>query len=147
MLMQNNNKMESASESWHFSVINKKGLITYALVVLIGILYALEIKFIGYSIPCAFYLITGYKCPGCGITRLIIALLHLDFKGAFYSNPFIFITLPLLIYFLIKNMIINCGIIKGRFTKIENGILYVYVFLLIIFGILRNVFEKNGFLL
>lgn len=37
--------------------------------------------------PCLFHQITGYYCPGCGITRAIIALLHGDFAASFWYHP------------------------------------------------------------
>ena len=39
-----------------------------------------------YSIPCVFNLITGYYCPGCGITRMFISIYKLDFYQATVNN-------------------------------------------------------------
>ena len=40
----------------------------------------------GIGIPCLFYQITGWQCPGCGNSRAAMALLRLDFKGALGYN-------------------------------------------------------------
>lgn len=40
---------------------------------------------------CPLRLITGYPCPGCGITRASFCLLRLDFAGAFSLNPSVFL--------------------------------------------------------
>jgi hypothetical protein len=37
-------------------------------------------------------------CPGCGISRGIMHLLHFDFEGAYHYNQYAFIVLPLLIF-------------------------------------------------
>lgn len=44
--------------------------------------------------------LTGMPCPGCGMTRAGIALLHFDFVGAFNYNPMIFL-LPIIAIVLI----------------------------------------------
>lgn len=40
-----------------------------------GMLYCIWLHCTGLGIPCLFYLWTGFKCPGCGITRMCLALL------------------------------------------------------------------------
>lgn len=45
---------------------------------------------------CLFHALTGLDCPGCGITRSFIALLHLDFARAFsfnWAGPLVFLLL------------------------------------------------------
>ncbi|MBN6151902.1 DUF2752 domain-containing protein [Xanthomonas sp. AmX2] len=37
--------------------------------------------------PCLFRAFTGYYCPGCGMTRALHALVHLDPLGALAMNP------------------------------------------------------------
>ena len=39
---------------------------------------------------CVLKIFIGYPCPGCGMTRAMLALLQLDFVKAFQYNPFIF---------------------------------------------------------
>ncbi len=43
---------------------------------------------------CLFFAATGLACPGCGTTRALHALLHLDVVEAFALNPLLFV-LPL----------------------------------------------------
>ena len=38
--------------------------------------------------PCLIHRVTGYLCPACGTTRMLSALLHLDFAAALQLNPF-----------------------------------------------------------
>ena len=62
-----------------------------AILVGIGILYYIFIRVTGLAIPCIFRKITGFLCPGCGITRAILAAVRLDLAKAFAYNQFIFI--------------------------------------------------------
>lgn len=41
----------------------------------------------GIGLPCLFRKVTGLLCPGCGNSRAAMALLKLDFVGAFWYNP------------------------------------------------------------
>lgn len=40
---------------------------------------------------CPLVTITGYPCPGCGMTRAAFCLLHLDFAEAFELHPFVYV--------------------------------------------------------
>ncbi len=36
---------------------------------------------------CLFKMVTGFPCPGCGLTRAFLSILHFDFKASFFYNP------------------------------------------------------------
>lgn len=40
----------------------------------------------GSGLPCAFHAVTGWHCPGCGLTRATRALLHGEVAAAFGHN-------------------------------------------------------------
>ena len=44
--------------------------------------------------PCPSEWLTGLFCPGCGTTRALHALLHLDFASAMAMNPLLVLSLP-----------------------------------------------------
>lgn len=44
--------------------------------------------------PCLVRKVFGVLCPSCGTTRMIAALLQLDFAGAWALNPFMLLFLP-----------------------------------------------------
>lgn len=50
---------------------------------------------------CPLRLISGYPCPGCGMTRAFISLLKFDFTGAFSLNPSVFLWVLLAAYIII----------------------------------------------
>jgi len=45
---------------------------------------------------CPFFVLTGYKCPGCGTLRAIHFLLHLNFVEAWRMNPLAVVSIPLI---------------------------------------------------
>lgn len=89
------------------------------------------------SIPCLFHKITNIYCPGCGVTRMFYALLHLKFIEAFSYNAFAFILLCLCIIYNIINFIY--WTIKKEVIKLPNYIYYTLIVLAIIFMIIRNI--------
>lgn len=97
--------------------------------------YFLNLKF-SFSIPCIFHKLTGFYCPGCGITRMIFAMLRFDFYQAFRFNPFIFLLLIVYSVYLFIYIIVKVKLKKELI--IPRYLYYVLLVITIIFGILRN---------
>ena len=91
-------------------------------------------------IPCIFHQITGFYCPGCGITRMMFSLLKLDFYQAFRFNPLLFISLPFIIV-LLTDFVFQW--IRGKdnylYRKINDRAWIVLLIITIAFGIIRNI--------
>lgn len=51
---------------------------------------------------CISVLLFDIECFGCGMTRAIQHLLHLDLSGALYYNKFSFVVFPLIIFLLLN---------------------------------------------
>ena len=75
----------------------------YAVIIAMGLTYFWFVSRTGWSLPCPFHAVTGLECPGCGITRLFLALGHGDFRAAFAANPALFFAGPLLIFLLARD--------------------------------------------
>ncbi len=120
------------------SILN--GIKRAVLVSIIGLGYAFFVQKTGYAIPCLFYKITGFYCPGCGVSRMCLALLKGDIKSAFYANQMIMICIPILLFIGIKSII---EIKKyGKIKKKQKDILlWCMVIGFVIFGVLRNLPE------
>lgn len=52
---------------------------------------------------CPLRMLTGHDCPGCGLTRALLALLRLDFSAAAEYHPLIFLIVPEGIYLFFRN--------------------------------------------
>lgn len=100
---------------------------------LITFLY-LNLKF-SFFIPCLFHKITHLYCPGCGLTRMIISILKLDFYQAFRYNPLLFIMMP---FIIIYEIIYYINWLQNKDFQISKKIWYILLIITIIFTILRN---------
>ncbi len=81
---------------------------------------------------CPFRALTGLPCPGCGMTRAWISLLHGDLSAAFRFHPF-FWAVPVLLVFLL-----TAGRPTGR-PKIDRAVLIAVAGGWILFALLRMV--------
>ena len=110
----------------------------WAEVLAAGFAYFLVITFTSLRIPCIFHLLTGYLCPGCGVTRMAYALIHLDFKGAFAYNPYVLCILPFLIPYGVyrsRKFINGSG---DHYSPLETAVLVLLLIGALLFGVIRN---------
>lgn len=56
---------------------------------------------------CPVVLVTGFPCPGCGMTRAGFRILHLDFYGAFRMHPFIYGVIALAVIFAVERYVLQ----------------------------------------
>lgn len=77
--------------------------VSIAFVGVLGLmlLYVWNPAEISYFPRCPFFALTGYKCPGCGTLRGIHALLHFRVMDALRFNPFMIISIPLVLAMLV----------------------------------------------
>ena len=108
------------------------------LVALLGGVYALICFHFGVGLPCPFYLFTGLQCPGCGVSRLCLSLLRLDFAGAWAANPVILLLLPFGVLLAVRLAVRYVRNGTRRLTKAETVLVYAACVCLLIFGVLRN---------
>ena len=96
-------------------------------------------RFTGFSIPCVFHSITGYQCPGCGVTRMLFSILHSHFEEAFHYNPLVFFYSPFIIaYYIYKNYLYIYQKKDQILNRIPNYCGVFVILLTLLFGILRN---------
>lgn len=90
-----------------------------------------------YFLPCFFYEITGYKCPGCGTQRAFHEILHFRFSEAFKQNALFVLSIPYVLGVAFFNLK------KDKFPKINqfllgNKSIFILLIIVILFGVLRN---------
>ena len=80
-----------------------------------------------YPLPCVFYSLTGFYCPGCGAGRASYSLLHGRFLDAFCYNPVM--------------TVIDWAITGGDHIDQKISVKFVAGILIfvLLFGIVRNI--------
>lgn len=115
-----------------------KSLKKALIVVLAGLAYYVFVQLTGWGIPCLFYLLTDRYCPGCGITRMFLALLELDFMGALRCNALVLVLLPFGAVFGLRRWIIYVRTGSTDTDRLESVLLIIAGVLTMAFWILRN---------
>ena len=104
----------------------------------LGLGYAVWVRLTGLAVPCPFHAVTGLLCPGCGVTRMCLALLRWDWAAAWDANPVLLLTLPGLAALGVRMAAryVREGGAAG--PKWENAVLWAMTALLIVWGAARN---------
>lgn len=115
------------------SLLKKSGILLAA-----GIGYVIFTKLTNWGIPCLFHLLTGKLCPGCGISRMFLALLRGDIITAARYNLLVLCLLPAFLFLTIRKSLTY--IKNGSCTQsLGESIFYIVAFVLVIlFTVLRN---------
>ena len=94
----------------------------------------------GVGLPCPFYLITGWYCSGCGTTRALRSILHLNFYKAFRYNSLFTILFPFLAFYFISVFLSLTIYGKDKISpKIPVSVPILVIGIAFVFGILRNI--------
>jgi hypothetical protein len=112
--------------------------VKYSVIFGILLAYLVFVLCTGMGIPCLFNKITGLKCVGCGISRMLVALVRFDFASAFKHNAFLFVTGPFLIAYIAFSEVRYVLNGSRRMGKYEI-FLWVELVLAIAYGVLRNI--------
>ena len=92
----------------------------------------------GFFPACPFRTLTGFTCPGCGSTRGLHRLLHGDIVSALEFNPLMVLSLPFLLYALMRY---TTAAVSGRPLQRHNlDAKYIWILFGVImsFWIFRN---------
>lgn len=113
-------------------MLNKKKILTFIVFTILLIGYYFFHKYTHLALECPIHYLTGYYCPGCGVTRMLFSILKLDFYQAFRFNPLVFILLVFyIIYFVIRYVF-------KKNIYVPDKVLYGVIVILLIYGVLRN---------
>ena len=133
--------------SWRITV-KKRALVFYRehrdivqaglFFLIAGLAYLLLVLFTPFRIPCMFHLITGFSCPGCGISRFFVEFAHLRIISVFRQNLAVGILLPVWGIIGVPEFWFNPPQLAPG-SKLINMLTWFSLILVIIFGILRNI--------
>jgi len=88
---------------------------------------------------CPLYSMTGFACPGCGLTRGFHALFHGDISTALHFNALIPVWT---VIFAAASISLFLYAVRGRgipFSRFSPHWLWVFMVVLMAFGVLRNI--------
>ena len=104
----------------------------------LGLGYAAWVRLTGLAIPCLFRTVTGRLCPGCGVTRLCLALLRWDWAEAWNANPALLLMLPVLAVLGARLAVryVREGATAG--PGWESTLMWAMAALLVVWGVVRN---------
>jgi len=105
----------------------------------VGVLKYFDPSKVNFLPPCPLLSLTGFACPGCGLTRGFHALFHGDFFTALDFNALIPIWVLIFGYVLISLMLLA---IRGKglpMMPTQPVFLFGFLFVLLAFGVLRNI--------
>ena len=118
---------------WFFTLIKP-----ILVLLILGIVYLFIFQKIGIGIPCVFYELTGYQCPGCGMTHAMSEIWKGNFYGAWEYNALSVTALPIIcIYYFYHS-------VKGEQGRDKEFYVWEYIFLIALFivvllyGFFRN---------
>jgi hypothetical protein len=90
--------MTKPSKRNYFQIIKLAGI-----VLIPAILFFLPYHFFDSNGPsCLFTLLSGYSCPGCGLTRACMRIIHFRFEEAYAFNKLSIFIFPVLAFLWAK---------------------------------------------
>ena len=92
----------------------------------------------GFYPQCTLKRLTGLSCPGCGALRATHQLLHGHVKTAFSLNPLYVLILPYLLFILGQQLFSSVTGRKGIDFVMPQMALWLFVGVLCVFAVLRN---------
>lgn len=111
---------------------------TVGPLMLLFAIYVVVFTNFGVGLPCIFRTITGLRCPGCGMSHAMAAMVHGDLGEAARENILSVSLLPVLVVFFIFRFIryINKG--KEDFRAWELVFLAACLMVCVAFFVVRN---------
>ena len=113
-----------------------------AAAVLAGVTRGFSMQMKIFSLPCIFWELTGYYCPGCGGTRACAALFRGEIVRSFLCHPVVVYTAVVFAWYMISHTIEY--LTRGRLAVgMRYRDLYLYLAAAIIFiqWVVRNLLK------
>lgn len=104
----------------------------------LGVAYTVLIFVVGRGLYCPFWRITGLLCPGCGVTRMCLALLRLDLAGAWQANAALLLALPVLAVLAVRLAVRYVRTGQKLPSRGEERVLWGLLLYFLAWGVLRN---------
>lgn len=123
--------------------IYQKALICIMPFVCVAVLY-FSAQFVIHNIQlpgCITYTAFGIHCPGCGMTRSVIALVNGDILLSLRQNAFIIVGIIISVLFYIEFAVRAFGV-DFRLPFHKTKYLYILLIIMGIYAVLRNIIPQ-----
>lgn len=88
------------------------------------------------GLPCPFFRLTGLQCPGCGITRMLLAAARGDLSAALQANAFLAVSWP------VPAALVLVSAVRRRTARpvprAVDRLALAYLGALLVWGVVRN---------
>lgn len=107
-------------------------------ILIFGFAYLFFFQKFGFGIPCMFRKLTGYQCPGCGMTHAMAEIWKGNYQSALQYNALSLTVLPIMCFYLFYRFI------RAKRKKQEDFECWEYIFLSVLlvivlgYGYMRN---------
>ena len=110
-----------------------------AVLLAAGLLYAAFCLTFGRGLSCPFYTLTGLQCPGCGVSRLCLALLRGDVRAAWGFNPGLMAAAPFIAVLFGASAVRYVKTGQTKDARWQSAGLWAVCAWLLIWGVWRNI--------
>ena len=114
-------------------------VITLGVLLAAGLLYTGIVLKFQVGLCCPFERLTGFQCPGCGISGMFLNMLQGDFEGAFRCNPVTFCLMPVLLALVGYLMYRYVSFGDQKVPKWMNTARIAVAVLYLVWGVIRNI--------
>lgn len=117
--------------------VQKKIILIYVILIASSVAIYVFLRITHISLECPVYQMSGFYCPGCGITRCGLNFFKFNLYGAFRDHPGLFVCMVVWVVISIFAFIGKPKVFRD--SKVLLRILYVCVAIYILFAIVRNI--------
>jgi hypothetical protein len=103
-----------------------------------GVLYRFSPTHYGFYPPCPFHALTGLQCPGCGGTRALYQMLHLNFREALQLNALITVAVPIALVWLCYWYYSVMRYHRSPEFRVPRGAMLCFSVIVLAFTVVRN---------
>lgn len=108
------------------------------LLLALGGCYLLFFQTFGFGIPCLFHRMTGYQCPGCGMTHAIAEIGKGNYQRAMQYNALSLTVFPAVCLYLLYRFIWAEKKKRKEFFVWEYILLAILLMITLAYGYIRN---------
>jgi len=123
-----------------------KWSIAIILISIIAMVYRIYNPILDVFFPkCPFFVITGFKCPGCGSQRAIHYLLNFDISKAINENVLLVLSIPYILTGFVFESVLEPSdkILKWRKRLFGQRAIIIIVAIIVAFWVVRNLVTND----